>query len=67
MTTRSWTVFAAGVLTVLALQSGCTKSEPAKAPPGVTKEMEQVAPPTIDFGSPAAKPNLPAAKDEKAK
>ncbi len=34
--------------------TGCSKpSAPAKAPPGVTKDMEQTKPPAVDMGKPS--------------
>ena len=52
MVMRRWLVGAGVVILVSSMGIGCDKKTPVKPPPGVTKEMEQVAPPTIDLGSP---------------
>jgi hypothetical protein len=65
MAMRQWMIYV-GMLFVSTLfcAAGCSKAPPAPPPPGVTKEMEQTAPPTIEFSPPSATepPSTPPAK-----
>jgi hypothetical protein len=69
MVMRRWLVGVGVVILVSSMGIGCGKKEPVKPPPGVTKEMEQVAPPTIDLGSPTggSETTTPTSSDTKTK
>lgn len=60
MAMRGWLVGVGVLVIASSMVTGCDKKEPVKPPPGVTKEMEEVKPPTIDLGPPGAETSGPA-------